>query len=370
MKKFLGWQGSDSWHKMIDRDFELLSELVNTPGLPGREQPVADVLQSKLPSKSWQVSSDVVGNLIARKPGKGLKIMLLAHMDEVGLIVRRITTEGFLQVERLGGISLQALPGTRMDLWSDAGSQVVHVGLPAAHLVHGNETDIKLESMFIDAGTRSNEAARKAGIRVGDGLTWHSPLRKTGVDLLSGKALDNRTGCFCLIKLAEMLAKVDLDEDVTLAFITQEECMVTEAAPVVRAMAPDVLIGIDGTLTFDTPDVQNPQCDIKLGNGPCLKMMDVIRGKTAYLPDWGLTRRIRDYMKEQLLSYQAEVVNGLSTTISLMPFMGHGIKSAAVSLPIRYHHSPVETIDENDLYAIINLLFRLLSEKVLVEDTL
>ncbi len=351
---------------MDERNFKLLSKLVETPGLPGREQPVSDLIKSHLSLDSWKVNKDAIGNLIARKPGKGPRIMLIAHMDEVGLIVRRITPDGFLQVERLGGISLQALPGASLDLWSENEPRIVHVGLPAAHLVHGNEPAIKLEALYIDASIDSPTKAREAGIRVGDGLTWHSPLRKTGLGRVTGKALDNRACCYAMIQLADMLADLELECDLFLAFIVQEECMVLEAAPVVRSVAPEILIGLDGTLTFDTPDTKEPQCDIRLGNGPCLKIMDVIRGKTAYLPDWQLTQKIRIFMDAQNISYQPEVVVGLSTAVSLMPFMQLGIKTASISLPIRYHHSPVETIDLNDMDATIHLLFRLLAESVLV----
>lgn len=350
--------------KLTDADFQLIKTLVSTPGVSGRESLVAEVIINALPKTGWEFHVDTIGNLTARKPGPGKKILYLAHMDEVGLIVRRITPNGYLKIERLGGISLHTLIGSSLDLWTDRGRLDALVGAQAAHLVNGNPNSCSSQDIFVDIGCASQEEVLTLGVRIGDALTWKSDFCFLAGRRIRGKALDNRLGCFSLIKLANLLANEDINMDLTLAFVVQEESMILESAPVINQIDPDVVIGVDGTLPFDTPDVEGQQSDINLGKGPCIKLMDAIRGKIAYLPNWELTKAITQFMEEQALPYQPEIVIGLSTAVSLVPLMNKGIKTAALSLPIRYHHSAVEVADLNDLENLIHLMRLLLIKNV------
>lgn len=351
--------------KLTDEDFQLIRALVETPGVPGRESLVSQVIQTSLPRTGWETCVDAIGNLTARKPGPGKKILFLAHMDEVGLIVRRITPDGYLKIERLGGISVHTLLGCALDLWTDIGRLDALVGAEPAHLVNGNSKCISYDDMFIDIGCSSKEEALSLGVHIGDVLTWKSELCLLAGRRIRGKALDNRLGCFALIKLANLLTDEDIDADVTLAFVVQEESMIFESGPVINQCDPDIVIGVDGTLPFDSPDVRDQQSEINLGKGPCIKLMDAIRGKISYLPNWDLTKALMRFMEEQGLSYQPEIVIGLSTAVSLVPFMNKGIKTAGLSLPIRYHHSAVEVADLHDLESLINLMYLLLEKGVI-----
>jgi len=342
--------------KTQQSDFSFIKTLVETPGLPGRENRVVDLIENALSKETWKCQVDPVGNLTARKPGKGKKLLFIAHTDEVGLIVRRITQEGFLKVERLGGMGLQVLPGSALDLWADKGRFDALVGCSAAHLENGGSDQLKLEELFIDVGATSKEEVLSWGIQVGDGLTWKPDFCQLPGDRIRSKALDDRLGCFALIKLAQMLNNIDLDYDISLGYISQEESMLFESAPVVNTIQPDIVIGIDGTLTFDTPDISEPQCEIELGQGPTIKLMDAIRGKTGYLPNWALTKKISRFFETSGFALQHEVVVSISTALSLVPFMNSGIETACLSLPIRYHHSPVEVADIRDLEILVNAL--------------
>jgi putative aminopeptidase FrvX len=347
------------------KDLATIKSLVDTPGVSGREFFVAQVIKEALPKAGWQIRTDSIGNLTARKPGEGKKILFIAHMDEVGLIVRRITADGFLKVERLGGFSLHTLPGSALDLWTDDSRLDALVGALPAHLVNGDTISLSIEEMFVDVGASSKEQVLSLGVIVGDALTWKSDLCILPGRRIRGKALDDRLGCFALIKLAALLDENEINADVTLAFVVQEESMLLEAAPVVHNLEPDIVIGVDGTLPFDTPETKEPQCDIFLGQGPCIKLLDAIRGKTAYLPSWDLSKKIIKFVEEQGFSYQPEVVIGLSTALSLVPFMNKGIQTACISLPIRYHHSAVELADLCDLESLIHLLKELLVHDIL-----
>lgn len=345
-------------------DFTLLKQLTETPGLPGRENLVGVLIQQMLPEKNWDVRVDAVGNITARKPGSGKKLLLIAHMDEVGLIVRKITPEGFLKVERLGGVGLETLPGSAFDLWTAQGRFDAQVGCLAAHLENGHFQPPNLAEMYIDVGASSKAEVLNWGINIGDGLTWRSTFCTLPGKRVRSKALDDRLGCFALVKLAEEINQEDLDYDISLAFVCQEESMILESAPVIKAVDPDVVIGLDGTLTFDTPQADEGQNEIGLGAGPAIKLMDAIRGKTAYLPDWSLTNKMIRFMESQGLPVQREVVVNFTTALSLVPFMNLGIATACLSIPIRYHHSPVEVADLEDFEMLVNGLRAMLIEHV------
>ena len=342
-----------------DFDFPFLAELVRTPGLPGRENLVADCITAALPA-SWELERDPLGNLLARRPNPGPNWMLVSHMDEVGLIVRRITPEGFLLVERLGGISLRALPGSRLTLWTQNGPFPAQAGSLPAHLDPGASQ--AWDSVYLDIGANSRKQAESLGVRIGDGLTWASELTAQADGRLVGKALDDRLGCAALVSLAHALSDAGLKVDLTLAFVVQEETMLMGGLPAVNIRQPDVIVGVDGTLAFDTPDTRGQQSEIVLGAGPAIKWMDAIRGKmAAFVPDLALAQHFRSVAGELGLPVQDEVVSGISTAVTPLPYAGRGARTAALSLPIRYHHTPVETADQRDFIALIQLLTALVT---------
>lgn len=346
---------------------DLLEKLTGTPGLPGREDQVADLISKNLPKK-WEITIDPIGNLVANLRGNGKRLLLIAHMDEVGLVIRRITNDGFLLIERFGGVSLTALPGSRLDLWTDRGKLAAQVGVLPQHLSNNNNNKIMIEepNIYLDIGAHSRQDAERLGVRIGDGLTWNAPLIVLAEDIISSKALDDRLGCWALLNLA---AKIEepLDCDLFLAFIVQEETSLHSAAPVIQQINPNIVIGIDGTLVFDTPDLEGQQSDIRLGRGPALKWMDAIRGKSGtYLPSKPLASRISELAVANKIPLQSEITIGLTTTLNLLPFALQGIKTAALSFPIRYHHSPCETASLNDVKELIKLLLLLVNDREVV----
>ncbi|MBM3137134.1 MAG: M42 family metallopeptidase [Chloroflexi bacterium] len=339
----------------LNMDLELLNELVETPGVPGREEQVAHLIHAHLPEKKTTVVHDQLGNLVAHIPGPGKRVMLVAHMDEVGFIVQRILPNGFLKVERMGGASLLALPGSRLSLWTSNSCLPAQVGVLPQHL--SSNEPLELSKVFVDIGTSSIQETMSKGVLPGNVLTWESPLRSLSQTMISAKALDDRLGCFILIQLAGLLHPDDLGCDLYLAFIVQEENMLLGGIPAVNTFSPDVLIGIDGTLSFDTPDLEGLQSDLRLGEGPAIKWMDAIRGKLAgFVPDQKLAHNILDIAKESAIPLQNEIVVGLSTAISPLMYAGKGAASLALSIPLRYHHTPIETADLRDVMNMITLL--------------
>jgi endoglucanase len=138
--------------------------------------------------------------------------------------------------------------------------------------------------------------------------------------------------------------------------------MLSGGLPLMQAYQPEYLVGVDGTLAFDTPDLLGQQSDLRLGAGPALKWMDAIRGKmAAFVPDLEFARRIRKLASEKNLPLQDEVVSGISTAVTPMVFGGAGVRAAALSLPVRYHHTPSETADKRDVEQLVELLAALVT---------
>ena len=341
---------------VIDKvDAAMLQKLAEIPGVPGREERVAEYLRSSL-SDSYDCHSDNLGNLTVHIPGKGKRVMLVAHMDEVGLIVQRILPEGFLKVERMGGTSLRALPGSRLSLWSTNGCIPAVAGILPQHL-DTNEPINDFSKIYIDVGTSSADETRAMGVQPGDVLTWDSPLHFIGNSLVCGKALDDRLGCYILLKLAKILNPADLKCDLFLTFTVQEESMLMGGMPAATAVEPEVIIGIDGTLSFDTPDLFGKQSDIRLGEGPAVKWMDAIRGKlAAFVPNYKLTNFVCEIAQAHQIPLQHEIAIGMSTSITPLLYAAKGARACALSLPIRYHHTPVETANLQDVENTIALL--------------
>ena len=346
-------------------DYSTLSELTQIAGISGREFSVSKAIEAALPS-SFKVIYDNIGNLIATNEGNGPSVMLVAHMDEVGLIVRRITPDGFLLVERIGGMGIRALPGSRLRLWSEEVDLLAQVGIPPQHLDASVPNPAQL---YVDLGASSKEEVLDMGVQVGDMLTWDSPFEEIGNHRIRGKALDDRLGCFTLISLANALDrnKVTMDCNLILAFTVQEETMLAGASPIMNRFHPNLVIGIDGTLPSDTPDVSDHNSEITLGGGPALKFFDAVRCKlAAYVPDWALTQLIKRVARQHSFPLQSEIVVGLTTALTPLPFALTGIKSAALSIPVRYHHSPVEMADKRDIDILLNLLITLLKDERLI----
>jgi len=346
----------------MDRnELEILEKLVNLPGVPGRESQVADFICAYI-SSVCDCQLDNLGNVIAHFPGKGKRVMVVAHMDEVGFIVQRIMPEGFLKVERMGGASIRALPGSRLTLWTSQGSLSAVGGILPQHL-DNNEPILDFSKIYIDIGSSSAEETYKMGVKVGDILTWDAPLSFLSNSLITGKALDDRLGCFCLLQLAHFVKTGDLLCDLYLVFSVQEELMLMGGKTATESIEPDVIIGIDGTLAFDTPDLQGKQADIRIGGGPALKWMDAIRGKlAAFVPNQVMANQIYEIAQKLSIPIQNEIVVGISTAITPMIYASKGARACALSIPIRYHHTPIEMAHLHDVENSVLLLKGLLMD--------
>ncbi len=336
-------------------DLSLLAELCEKPGLPGFEGPVADFLAGCLHARGIDARMDRIGNVIAHLPGNGPRAMLIAHMDEVGLLVRKIHPGGFLAVERLGGTSPHVLPGKRVLVWTDRGPLPGVMSAIPMHLV-AEVPQPSLPGMHIDLGVRSQAEAEALGVEVGLPVTYAPSFDRIN-RCIASKSLDDRLGCFLLLELASRIQAQAGRCDLWLVFVVQEENMLYGGVPAANAIQPDWSLGVDATLAFDTPDLSNGQNPVALGAGTVMKVMDRIRATgQGLVAHQGLRKHLESLAKSAGIPFQREVIIGISTAATPLTFTGTGIPSAAVSFPIRYSHSAIEVADLDDIRATADLL--------------
>lgn len=339
----------------LSLDLSLLAELCAKPGLPGFEGPVAAALCEMLRANGIETRVDRIGNVIAHLPGEGPRVMMVAHMDEVGLLVRKIHPGGTLAVERLGGTSPHVLPGKRVLVWTAGGPVPGVMSAIPMHLI-ADTPQPPVPGMHIDLGVRSRSEAELIGIEVGLPVTY-SPSFECLNQCVASKSLDDRLGCFLLLELATRLKTNPAGCDLWLVFVVQEENMLAGGMPIAGVVQPDWILGVDGTLAFDTPDLPNGQTEVALGAGPVLKVMDRVRATgEGLIAHQGLRKYIETLAKQAAIPFQREVVIGISTAATPLPFAASGIPVAAISFPLRYSHSAIELADLNDIRATADLL--------------
>jgi putative aminopeptidase len=325
------------------------------PGLPGFEGPVAEFLASLLQARGIETRIDRIGNVIAHVPGNGPRAMLVAHMDEVGLLVRKLHPAGFLSVERLGGTSPHVLPGKRVLVWTEKGPLTGVMSAVPMHLT-AETPQSGVPGMHIDLGVRGQAEAQALGVEVGLPVTY-SPSFERLNHCVASKSLDDRLGCFLLLELAERVQSQGANCDRWLVFVVQEENRLMAGAPVANTIQPDWVLGVDGTLAFDTPDLPNSQNSVALGAGPVIKVMDRLRPSgQGLIAHQGLRRQLESLATAAGMPFQREVVIGISTAVTPLPFIAAGIPTAALSFPLRYSHSAIEMADIDDIQATAGLL--------------
>jgi endoglucanase len=338
-----------------------LAELVRLPGPPGAEGPVIDWLRRAFLPVSDAVEVDRLGNLYAWRRAAGaagaaggarpLTLMLAAHADEVGLVVRTIDERGFIRFEKLGGMADIAVFGRRVLV---QGQIPGVVGMRSAHLTPAEDRDKapNYRQMYIDVGAGSAAAVEAMGIGVGDPVTFAGELQDIGApggDIVTAKAIDNRIGCAVALELFEALQGSSPAGDVCVAITVQEEVGLRGAAVAAFRVNPDYALSLDVVAVGDTPDAGSPPVQsARIGAGPALVLAS--EGGRAGLISHP---RVRRYLEEAAaragVPYQKTLTIALGTTdASAIHLAREGIPSGNLSIPRRYAHTPIEVLDLND----------------------
>lgn len=331
------------------RNLEKLSLL---RGVSGREDEVRAEILRQLEGKC-DCSVDALGNVIACKKGKTApknKLLLSAHMDEVGFIVTGIEDNGLLRFAAVGGIDSRVVFGKAVEV-GDKGVYGV-IGARATHLLEDKEKSepVKLDKLYIDIGAQSGAEA-KEHVKPGDRAVFSAPFGKLGDKLLYGRALDDRAGCALLLELIGR----DLPYDCHFSFTVLEETGCTGGVTAGYGVAPDIAVAVETTTASDIAGVAADKQVCKLGDGPVVSFMD--KG-TVY--DDRLYRLALVTAERHNIPAQPKLgVYGGNESRSLQVARG-GARTLAVSLPCRYLHSPSNVLAEADLHSTANLLYQLI----------
>ncbi len=312
---------------------ELLKELCRLNGVSGAEDPVRNFIQTQAQPYADSLRSDALGNLIVFKRGKkstGNKLLLTAHMDEVGVIVTRITEEGFLKFDFVGGVDRRVAIGKPVVLGENEIPGLI--GLKAIHLVSSEEEKKvpKTDALYIDIGAKDREEAEKL-VPPGTYGSFVGPPQEFGQGFLKAKAIDDRIGCAIMLELL----KEDLPLDVTFAFTAQEEVGTRGAFGTAFSVSPEVALVLETTTAADLPGVEGARRVCAPGKGPVISYMD---GATIY--DRDLFENLRRLAEDHGIPWQTKEYIAGGNDARTIQRSRSGVRVAALSAAVRYLHAP------------------------------
>jgi len=333
---------------------ELIKKLSNTPGVSGDEGKVREILKDEIKEYADKIATDSLGNLVALKgmEKKEPKIMLNAHMDEIGLIIDHINKDGFLQFKKVGGIDDRVLLGKRVLIGEKEIKGVI--GAKAIHLqeVDERKKSIKSTELYIDIGTKNMEEAESLVPR-GSFASFDTKFEEITENKFIGKAFDDRLGCAIIVDLLRQNYNVPI----IALFSTQEEIGLRGAAVGAHQYTPDISITIEGTISADLPEVPDHLKCSKLGHGPVVTVKD--RG---VITDNELRDKLISTAKQNKIPYQFKQVLAGGTDSYRIQTTKKGVKVLTVAVPVRYIHSPVSLFFREDYINTFKLLSKFLKK--------
>lgn len=327
----------------------LLKILTEIDAVSGNEKEIADFLISQFSSYADETIRDSMGNLVFFKKGlnpSGKKVALFAHMDEVGMIVKDITDDGYIKFDEVGGIDDRILLSQRVTIGKNKINGVI--GIKAVHLQSKSERKdvVKMDSMYIDIGAKSKEDAGKL-VEKGDYIAFKSDFVRLYGKRIKAKALDDRIGCAVL---AELL-KNTYDEDVYFCFTVQEETGLRGARVLTRRINPDVALIIEATTASDTAFCEKYLYATELGKGPVISLMD----RQSY-SDKLLNRFVTELADTKEIKYQYKLTSNGGNDAGAVQTSASGCRVCSISIPCRYIHSPVSVADLDDFDAMKSIV--------------
>jgi endoglucanase len=336
---------------------ELLRKLVEAPAVSGFEENVRDVIFKQLKPYADEIRVDRIGNVIARK-GKGSpKILLAAHMDEIGLIVKYIEKEGFIRFDTLGGWDERIIPTQKIKVYGTHGPVFGVIGSKPPHLMEKDEMKqpSKVKELFIDIGVKSDKEVEKLGISIGDFISFHGQLMKLSGKRYTCHGFDNRIGCFVMIETFKRIR--NFKGTVYAVGTVQEELGLIGVRGPIFGSDPDMVLALDTTIAGDTPGISPHESSIKLSAGPVIGVKDAVMVSNP-----NVRRLLTDTAKKNKVKFQLEVMSGGANDASIAPMLREGVPSGSLLVPARYIHSPIEVIDMADVENAIKIATAMVSE--------
>ena len=346
----------------VDKAF--LRSLVETPSVTGCEEDVATLVRERLVGVADTVETDVMGSVHAVLKGteKAPSVMIAAHMDEVGLMVKSISDTGFLSVVAVGGVDAAVLPGMRVDVHTQKGVVRGVVGRKPIHLIDADERSkvTPLSQLFIDLGLTPRRV--REVVRVGDVITYGVGFERLGKGMAVSRGFDDKAGVYVAVRVMEELARAGRAKgDYICATTVQEEIGLRGGGTSAYSVHPDVAIALDATHATDYPGIDQA----RFGNVICGQGPVVARGPNC---NPVVVERLIDAASSEGIEVQFEAEPGLSgTDAQTMQIQRGGIVTGLVSVALRYMHTPTEVIKLSDLEQTVSVLTRFILD--LTEDT-
>ncbi len=340
----------------------LLTELMLIPGLSGHEGRVRLHIARELSLLGIETRTDALGNLIATLEGDdgSPSVMLFTHMDQLGFVVRKIEADGFIRIERLGGVPERALPSQAVLICIGEGRDRIGVIANKSHHATTPEEKYKVvayQDLYIDAGFSDRAEAEAAGIRIGTPIVYRPQVLELSEARIAGTSVDDRAGCAVIIEVARALAETRRRPTVHLVFSVQEEFNLRGALTAAQVLRPDIAIQLDLMLATDTPDMTY-RGDVKLGGGPAMSLYSFHGRGTlnGTIPHPALVALFDTASQNAAIPLQRSAQTGVLTDSSYVQLVGGGVASIDIGFPMRYSHSSLEVCDLADLEQLTQLL--------------
>ena len=340
-----------------DRTERLLAELADAPGPPGAEEAVRAIMVREMKPLA-RISYDGVGSVIAQHGDAGPAIMLDAHMDELGGMVRRVTPTGFLSMQMLGGWLDQALPDQRWTIIGSKGPVHAVTGIRDIHVVPAEERGrvFPRDSLYLDVGAHTAAEVAALGISPGDPVVPDSPFVRLGNgQRYLGKAWDDRVGCAVVIEALRRLAATGHPNRLFVAATVQEEVGLRGARTAADLIKPDIGIAIEGGITGDSPGRNPEETQAVLGGGPGIFLYD-----SSTIPNRKMVRLVRDTAAAKGIALQADLVQGYGDDTAAIQATSGGVPTVNLVVPARYTHAHNGIIDRADFDRTVDLVVALI----------
>ena len=339
-----------------------LTDLMLVPGLSGHEDRVRHAIAERLAAAGIGSRHDRLGNLIATFDGDAdaPSVMLFTHMDQLGLIVRKIEADGLVRVERLGGVPERALASQAVLLCVGPGRDIPGVIANKSHHATAPEEKyrvLKAPEIYIDTGFPGKAELEAAGVRIGTPVVYRPQVLPLAGDRVAGTSVDDRAGCAVLLAVARALKDRTGGPTVHVVFSVLEEFNLRGAVVAAQALKPDIAVQIDLMLATDTPDMAD-RGEMTLGGGPGISLYSFHGRGTlnGVIPHPAAVRLFERTAEEEGMPLQRSAQVGVLTDLSYVQLVGEGVVAVDVGFPMRYSHSSLEVCDLGDLALLARLL--------------
>lgn len=328
---------------------ELITKLSNAHGISGSEGNIRAILEEELRPYVDEMRVDKMGNLITVKKGDGPSIMLAAHMDEIGLMVKYIDDKGFLRFVKIGGWFDPTLHSQRVIVHTEKGPIPGVIGSKPPHVMKDEDRKkpVNADDMFIDVGAKDKEDAMNMGISIGTPVSMDREVVKLANGKITGKAFDNRAGCAIIIDAMRQISKMDIKATVYAVGTVQEEVGLKGARTSAFGLNPDIALAVDTTIPGDHPGIDKKDSVLDIGKGGAITIADAAGRGIIASPQ--VVKWLVETAKKNDIPFQTDVGDGGTTDATAIHLTREGIPSTVISVATRYIHSPVEVLDVADL---------------------